>query len=298
MVDCPCGFGKNISENQTSCPICGTDISPLHRIRSLPQTYLGEGRRLADQSDLDRAIEFLTCATALAPNSAQARAALGDAYARKKKYEEALTCYRLAAEIEPESEELKREREKIEAVQSEMIEKDSRRSGRSKALLFILPIVALATGILTGFLLRGPAAEPILKDTARRIEELKNRLSAHPELEKLNLEVTSLEGEIKIAGTVPSELHKLFVAEMAINAQGDNQVDVDQVDVDGLSVASAEIKEPRQSVYTVRSGDTLATIAIRFYGKEQGWSRIYEANRDKIKDPRSLSVGQVLSIPD
>lgn len=293
MVDCPCGFGKNIPEDQKSCPICGTDISPLHRIRSLPQNYLSEGRRLADEGDLDRAIELLTVATSLAPDSAQARAALGGAYARKNRYEEALACYRLASEIEPESEELKREREKIEAVQSEIIENDSRRSGRSKVLLLVLPVIGLLAGILTGFLLRGPAQEPTVRDRAPRVEELKKRLSAHPEIGKLDLEVTSLNGEIKIAGTVPSELHKHLVAEMAINAQGN-----EMVDVEGLSVDSGESKEPRQSAYTVRSGDTLAIIALRLYGKEQEWSRIYEANRDKIKDPGSLSVGQILSIPD
>ncbi|MHC5114746.1 MAG: LysM peptidoglycan-binding domain-containing protein [Planctomycetota bacterium] len=51
-------------------------------------------------------------------------------------------------------------------------------------------------------------------------------------------------------------------------------------------------------VYTVRSGDTLSTIAIEVYGSSEQWKAIYAANRDKIgSDPDRLKVGMELTLP-
>jgi len=49
--------------------------------------------------------------------------------------------------------------------------------------------------------------------------------------------------------------------------------------------------------YTVRSGDTLGKISIRFYGTSSRYMDIYNANRDVLSTPSSLRVGQVLRIP-
>jgi LysM repeat protein len=49
--------------------------------------------------------------------------------------------------------------------------------------------------------------------------------------------------------------------------------------------------------YTVKSGDTLSKIAQQFYGKSSEYTKIFEANRDKLKDPDKIQVGQELVIP-
>jgi len=51
--------------------------------------------------------------------------------------------------------------------------------------------------------------------------------------------------------------------------------------------------------YTVRRGDTLKTIAgsPSIYGDSRKWILIYQANRDKVRDPNNLKAGQVLAIP-
>ena len=49
--------------------------------------------------------------------------------------------------------------------------------------------------------------------------------------------------------------------------------------------------------YTVVSGDSLSKIAKREYGDANKWRAIFEANRDKIKDPDLIHPGQVLTIP-
>jgi nucleoid-associated protein YgaU len=49
--------------------------------------------------------------------------------------------------------------------------------------------------------------------------------------------------------------------------------------------------------YTVVAGDSLSRIAKREYGDGNAWNRIYEANRDIIKDPDLIHPGQTLKIP-
>ena len=49
--------------------------------------------------------------------------------------------------------------------------------------------------------------------------------------------------------------------------------------------------------YVVVSGDSLSKIAKREYGDMNQWRRIYEANKDQIKDPDLIHPGQKLRIP-
>ena len=49
--------------------------------------------------------------------------------------------------------------------------------------------------------------------------------------------------------------------------------------------------------YTVRSGDTLSSIAERYYHNASRWHWIYQANRSKIHNPNSIYVGERLTIP-
>ena len=45
------------------------------------------------------------------------------------------------------------------------------------------------------------------------------------------------------------------------------------------------------------AGDSLSKIAKREYGDGNAWNRIYEANRDIIKNPDLIYPGQTLKIP-
>lgn len=49
--------------------------------------------------------------------------------------------------------------------------------------------------------------------------------------------------------------------------------------------------------YTVQKGDCLWKIAKQFYGNGAQYTKIYNANTDKIKNPNLIYVGQVLTIP-
>lgn len=54
---------------------------------------------------------------------------------------------------------------------------------------------------------------------------------------------------------------------------------------------------PASQTYTVRPGDTLSKISKQFYGDANQYMRIFNANRDKLRDPDRIQVGQVLTIP-
>ena len=49
--------------------------------------------------------------------------------------------------------------------------------------------------------------------------------------------------------------------------------------------------------YTVRAGDTLASISRKFYKTPARWKKILDANRKSIDNPKKLRVGQSLVIP-
>jgi LysM repeat protein len=49
--------------------------------------------------------------------------------------------------------------------------------------------------------------------------------------------------------------------------------------------------------YTVRPGDSLSTIAERFYGNPADWTWLYHVNSAVISNPNDISVGQVLKVP-
>lgn len=49
--------------------------------------------------------------------------------------------------------------------------------------------------------------------------------------------------------------------------------------------------------YTIKSGDSLSKIAKHFYGSAGEWQKIYQANKDRIKDPNLIHPGQKIIIP-
>lgn len=49
--------------------------------------------------------------------------------------------------------------------------------------------------------------------------------------------------------------------------------------------------------YTVKAGDSLSKIAKEFYGNPGAYMKIFEANKDKLKNPDLIHPGQELVIP-
>jgi nucleoid-associated protein YgaU len=65
----------------------------------------------------------------------------------------------------------------------------------------------------------------------------------------------------------------------------------------GTAAGQRQVSATRARRYRVAAGDSLRTLAVRFYGDAGRWRTIYDANRDKLTSPTALAPGQILSIP-
>lgn len=68
-------------------------------------------------------------------------------------------------------------------------------------------------------------------------------------------------------------------------------------DVPDFSGVQGGSSSTATTTYVVVSGDSLSKIAQRLYGHGDQWPRIYEANRDILKNPDRIYPGQKLTIP-
>ena len=68
---------------------------------------------------------------------------------------------------------------------------------------------------------------------------------------------------------------------------------------EGAAATPVTVKTAKSAAqeYTVKAGDTLSKLAGQFYNSTYRWDRIYEANRDTVKNPHYIYIGQKLMIP-
>jgi len=64
------------------------------------------------------------------------------------------------------------------------------------------------------------------------------------------------------------------------------------------SPAGSSADTTTSRMYVVQAGDSLSKIAKKFYGNANSWKRIFEANKDVIKNPDLIQPGWKLQIPD
>jgi nucleoid-associated protein YgaU len=103
------------------------------------------------------------------------------------------------------------------------------------------------------------------------------------------LQVQFDNGTVTLEGSAQSAEAMEKAVLMAGNVKG-----VENVSIDGLQAPPVEEKV---EYYTIVSGDTLSGIAKRYYGKGSLYPRIFDANREVIKDPDKIYVGQKIRIP-
>ena len=135
-----------------------------------------------------------------------------------------------------------------------------------------------------------------VKDFGKKIfnrdEEAADKIQ--DQLVAANLGITGLavkyaNGVVSLSGEAPSAEAMEKAVLLAGNVKG-----VTSVNIDGLKVPPPKEKA---DYYTVVSGDTLSAIAKRYYGNANAYPRIFEANREVIKDPNLIYPGQKIRIP-
>jgi len=82
-----------------------------------------------------------------------------------------------------------------------------------------------------------------------------------------------------------------------------NKPDFSDVESGSSSTAASPSGDKEQAtgaprMYVVQSGDSLSKISKKFYGNANSWKRIFEANKDVVKNPDLIQPGWKLRIPD
>jgi nucleoid-associated protein YgaU len=135
-------------------------------------------------------------------------------------------------------------------------------------------------------------AKSIGKKLFTREEEAPEKLKQHieednPGIKNLEIEVNDGVATIKGEADSPGALEKAIL--MAGNAMGISEVKADDV------VAPEQTSEVQY--YEIAKGDNLWKIAEKFYGNGAEHNKIFEANREVIKDPDLIFPGQKIRIP-
>jgi LysM repeat protein len=125
-----------------------------------------------------------------------------------------------------------------------------------------------------------------------RDEEAAEKIKKH--IEAMNPGITGLgvnfsNGVVSLSGQAASAEAMEKAVLMAGNVQGVTDVKVD-------ALQTPPVKE-KVEYYIIKKGDTLSAIAKQFYGKANDYPKIFEANREVIKDANLIFPGQKIRIP-
>jgi nucleoid-associated protein YgaU len=160
------------------------------------------------------------------------------------------------------------------------------------------------TNELTAGLVNMPKNSPVIGARERELinqrESVNNRIQEFqnvPIMDPLIRYQTNLpqeEGPLMARSSNPSDLQRSNTVKT---------VDIGQVQVKRPEVEGPRIVTPaRPQVYVVKDGDNLSSIALQFYGSEEGNRRavitaLFKANSKVLKSPDDIYVGQKLIIP-
>jgi nucleoid-associated protein YgaU len=99
--------------------------------------------------------------------------------------------------------------------------------------------------------------------------------------------------------SVKEQDNVLYVSGKASQSVKDQIWDIyTQIDPDmsaGDMVLSIDVIAGSEEIYEIKSGDNLSKIASKYPGMT--WQKIFDANKDTIKDPNLIYPGQKIRIP-
>ena len=138
----------------------------------------------------------------------------------------------------------------------------------------------------------------------QRFNELKQKYQSvlnaadqqHIQFQNLHVQ----DNKLFIKGIAPSEdaKGKFWDQIKLVNPSGDDITANISVDTSrSMGAAAGGGGGQGGETYTVKSGDNLSKISKQFYGDANEYMRIFYANRDKLRDPDMIQVGQQLTIP-
>ena len=125
-----------------------------------------------------------------------------------------------------------------------------------------------------------------------RDEEAAEKIKKHIEANNpgiTGLGVSFSKGVVSLSGQAASAEAMEKAVLLAGNVQGVTQVNATEL--------QAPPAKEKVEYYIIKKGDTLSAIAKQYYGKASEYPRIFEANREVIKDANLIYPGQKIRIP-
>ncbi len=116
---------------------------------------------------------------------------------------------------------------------------------------------------------------------------LKRMGTVETENSALKIRVANLEGQTTHLRAALASLRAKYAAE---GEQASRELDKSGIPVPEL--------RPAGKLVRIEKGDNLRKIAARIYGSQSRWREIFEANRNVLKTPEDVKVGQTLWVPD
>ncbi len=110
------------------------------------------------------------------------------------------------------------------------------------------------------------------------------------ELNVQGLNVKEEAGKLKVSGSVNTQYEKNSIWDKIKEVGGEGQKEV-----------SADIKVLNTTYYhlhTVKSGESLSKISKHYYKDANKYMQIFNANKDQLKNPDMIKVGQQIKIPN
>lgn len=109
------------------------------------------------------------------------------------------------------------------------------------------------------------------------------------------------DGQVTLVGTTDSIEAAQKAVLMAGNVKGVEEVivKISVTDAENVEVTDVEAALEPENVeyYIIQSGDSLSKIAKKYYKNAMEYPRIFEANREVIKDADLIYPGQKIRIP-
>jgi len=96
-------------------------------------------------------------------------------------------------------------------------------------------------------------------------------------------------GKLKLSGTADYQLDKDLLWDK-IKTYSDWQTEI----AADVRVKNSDV----YGIYTVKSGDTLSLIAKSLFGDPMRYPEIFNLNKDVLKNPDLIKVGQKLKLPN
>jgi nucleoid-associated protein YgaU len=151
---------------------------------------------------------------------------------------------------------------------------------------------------------RGAGEAEQQQGAQQRFNELKSKYQSvlnmadqqHIQFQNLHVQ----DNKLFIRGIAPSEdaKNKFWEQIKLVNPNADDiTADITVDSSRAIGAAAGGGGGQGGETYTVKAGDNLSRISKQYYGDSNEYMRIFYANRDKLRDPDKIQVGQQLVIP-